>query len=426
MKNRLLALFIIVVLLPASGCDRFRQSKTVRIKGSETIGGRLAKDWANEFNGSHPNTVVTVEAKGTATGFDALIKKECEIAAASRPVSDKEKGGAQATGFDLESPESETVIGFDAIAVIVNRDNAIDYLTVSPQLKDIFSGNVTDWSQVKTDTAQGQGLSGPIKVIIPSDKHGTHAFFKETVLGRDVPFASGAEPHDEITEVASRVAAERNAIGFISLSGIASAKVLQIAATKATQPVAPTEPTIRNQRYPITRRLYLYTRGAPQDAVKEFIDYVLGQSGQALVASNGFVNLTLKSDPGSGGGTEVAGGGGGGKSGDSGAYATLRFRSNSSQIDSLGTGDLQRVVDTYCQQAGSHEIELAGYTDNVGSKEKNYSLSMQRAATVAAELGNKCPQLKVRTSGRGDQDPIADNGTEAGRQLNRRVEVIVK
>ena len=69
-------------------------------------------------------------------------------------------------------------------------------------------------------------------------------------------------------------------------------------------------------------------------------------------------------------------------------------------------------------------IEIAGHTDSTGSDQYNQSLSERRAASVASYLqAQRVLSQRIITVGVGEQRPIADNTTSAGRQLNRRVEL---
>ena len=74
-----------------------------------------------------------------------------------------------------------------------------------------------------------------------------------------------------------------------------------------------------------------------------------------------------------------------------------------------------------------NEITIIGHTDSVGSDSYNQMLSERRAAAVRDELSALgVPSYRLRAIGRGEFEPRADNGTEAGRQLNRRVEIMVQ
>ncbi len=69
-------------------------------------------------------------------------------------------------------------------------------------------------------------------------------------------------------------------------------------------------------------------------------------------------------------------------------------------------------------------IEVAGHTDSTGAREYNQSLSEQRASTVATYLHNRSIRAdRFMAIGYGQDRPIADNATAAGRQANRRVEI---
>jgi outer membrane protein OmpA-like peptidoglycan-associated protein len=74
-----------------------------------------------------------------------------------------------------------------------------------------------------------------------------------------------------------------------------------------------------------------------------------------------------------------------------------------------------------------NEITIIGHTDAVGSDGYNQQLSERRAVAVREELSMLgVPPSRLRAIGRGEFEPRADNGTEAGRQLNRRVEILVQ
>ncbi len=72
-------------------------------------------------------------------------------------------------------------------------------------------------------------------------------------------------------------------------------------------------------------------------------------------------------------------------------------------------------------------VHVVGHTDSIGSDGYNQTLSEQRALRVGDYLASYgVPRQRLRTEGRGEREPRAENTTEAGRQLNRRVEVFVK
>ena len=91
------------------------------------------------------------------------------------------------------------------------------------------------------------------------------------------------------------------------------------------------------------------------------------------------------------------------------------------------TPESQKVLDKMAAtlgQAPQVKIEVAGYTDAVGNPQKNLELSKQRAQAVVSYLVSKGVSAeRLRAIGLGQEQPIADNATPAGRQKNRRVEL---
>ena len=72
-------------------------------------------------------------------------------------------------------------------------------------------------------------------------------------------------------------------------------------------------------------------------------------------------------------------------------------------------------------------IDIIGHTDSTGSDAVNYPLSVDRAQSVRDYLLTRgVPAVSVRTEGRGEREPVADNSTEAGRARNRRVEIFLR
>jgi outer membrane protein OmpA-like peptidoglycan-associated protein len=75
---------------------------------------------------------------------------------------------------------------------------------------------------------------------------------------------------------------------------------------------------------------------------------------------------------------------------------------------------------------GNSNLLIVGHTDSQGDDAYNQALSQRRANAASAYLQSQgVPTSRISTSGRGESEPIATNDTEAGKQLNRRVEVAI-
>jgi outer membrane protein OmpA-like peptidoglycan-associated protein len=103
----------------------------------------------------------------------------------------------------------------------------------------------------------------------------------------------------------------------------------------------------------------------------------------------------------------------------------LLFPFNSTDLLPAGQDNLRNLA-TSLKENPETEVLIVGHTDGVGSDAYNQNLSEQRASSAASILAsNGVPRDRIRTSGRGEMEPIADNESEAGRQQNRRVEVAI-
>lgn len=105
---------------------------------------------------------------------------------------------------------------------------------------------------------------------------------------------------------------------------------------------------------------------------------------------------------------------------------SIMFRTGSADISPEFASTLDGVANTikeYCGVTGN----IIGHTDNTGSAALNQRLSMDRARAAASYLSSKgVDASRLTQDGRGPNEPVADNGTEAGRSQNRRVEIFIR
>src|SRR5258708_11417735 len=129
---------------------------------------------------------------------------------ASRQITSDEARQCILAGLgDMFSPACEKVLGLDGIAVFVNQSNPINALT-KEQIADIFSGGITDWSQVG-------GRSGPINLHAADKKSGTFDVFNSLVLGNK-PLAPQALRYQTTATLSDELAADPRGIGFSGMA----------------------------------------------------------------------------------------------------------------------------------------------------------------------------------------------------------------
>ena len=284
MKRLLILLLLpIGIALVAQGCARRRPEATVEIKGSDTM-VNLGQAWAEAYANEHPDANITVTGGGSGVGIAALINGDTDIAEASREMTPEELAQARENGM---SPQEFTVAR-DGVSVIVNPVNPVGRLTVD-QLSDIYTGKITNWKEVG-------GRDTKMVVLSRDRSSGTHVFFLEHVVRKGNP--KGAEEYASTVlmlpssrAIADEAAANSNVIGYVGMGYVVKGRQKPIAIAKdANSPyVEPTPENVLNGAYPIARPLYFYTPKEPAGTVKDFIDFVLSDEGQRIVAEQEFV-----------------------------------------------------------------------------------------------------------------------------------------
>lgn len=109
-----------------------------------------------------------------------------------------------------------------------------------------------------------------------------------------------------------------------------------------------------------------------------------------------------------------------------GVASEASFDVGSAQLKSQFLPSFQKIADVL-KRYDKTIVYVIGHTDSTGSDSLNQRLSEQRADAVAAYLNARgVDAARLRTEGRGEREPIADNSTEQGRRQNRRVDIVIK
>jgi phosphate transport system substrate-binding protein len=259
--------------------------RAIQNKGSDTL-VNLALAWAETYQTVDPNMTIAVSGGGSGTGLTALINGTADIANASRQMKDEEIESARANGIEpVEIP-----VAVDALAVIVNLQNPVSQLTID-QLADIFTGRITNWSGVG-------GNDEPIILVSRETNSGTHVYFLEEVVRKgdaentDI-FAPQTLLMPSSVGITSEIGRNPHAIGYDGLGYVTSdEKVIALAKDNQSPYVMPSAGTASDGSYPLSRYLYMYTAGEPTGVIAQYLDWIRGPEGQAIVSELGFVPLT--------------------------------------------------------------------------------------------------------------------------------------
>jgi phosphate transport system substrate-binding protein len=252
------------------------QKVVCKIKGSDTC-LPLSQKEAESFMKKHPGSAITVTGGGSGVGFSALMSGTTDIAQASRSMKMDEKLKLKEAGKAYK----ETIIAYDALAVIVNKGNAVSQLT-REQLEAIFTGKITNWKQVG-------GADMKIIVYSRESSSGTFEFFKEHVMNKK-NYSPSALLMPATGAIVQSVSQTAGAIGYVGLAYVEkSVKTLKVSYDKGKNFVAPSVEAAKNKTYPITRPLYYYYLASVNTKVKPFVDYMLSAEGQKIVVKEGYI-----------------------------------------------------------------------------------------------------------------------------------------
>jgi phosphate transport system substrate-binding protein len=300
MKKQLILSMAAATALVLSGCGKngdgagggsSGSKKTVANIGSDTM-VNLAAAWAEAYGEVDKNTLIEVNGGGSGVGIKGLINGTAELANSSRHIEDKEKAELkEKRGADSK----EFIVGFDALAVYVHKDNPLNEISID-QLGDIYrsDGKITKWSDLGVSNIPGAKGDEIIRVSRQNNS-GTYEYFKEAVVGKKNEFKLGSLDMNGSKDVVELVGKTPNAIGYSGM-GYANASVKKLNVSKKTgeKAVAASIATTHDKTYPIARPMYFYTAGEPAPHVKQYIDWVMSDAGQKIVETTGYVPLPKK------------------------------------------------------------------------------------------------------------------------------------
>jgi phosphate transport system substrate-binding protein len=252
-------------------------SGTIRIDGSSTV-FPFAEAAGELFNEEQPNVQVTTGQSGTGGGFEKFCAGETDISNASRPIkADEEVPVCEQNGVKFE----EVQVANDGIAVVTNKDTAIECLTVD-QLKAI-------WGPGSKDSTY--------KLFGPGTDSGTFDFFTGVINGEEGASREDYEASEDDNQLVTGVSGTPKGLGYFGFSYYeANQDKLNLVGVGEDEASCkqPDPASIQDGSYkPLSRPLFMYPsdKALQRPEVKAFMEFVVTNQ-QAIAEAAGFVAMT--------------------------------------------------------------------------------------------------------------------------------------
>ncbi len=215
----------------------------------------------------------------TIGGYKKLASKDIDIFFGAYP-SKEQIEAAKEHGTEFEYTE----IGKEGFVFFVNKNNPIDSLTVQ-QIKDIYSGKITNWKEVG-------GQNKEIVAFQRNEGSGSQSMLKRFMGDTPIMNPPTTQVNDFMIGIIDQVADYKNYDNSIGFSFryyldtlIANPNVKML----AVNGVEPTPENITNGTYPITGSLYAVTyKGNTNENVQKLIDWILSDEGQEIIEKTGY------------------------------------------------------------------------------------------------------------------------------------------
>ncbi|MBF0481492.1 MAG: PstS family phosphate ABC transporter substrate-binding protein [Desulfovibrionaceae bacterium] len=257
------AVLVLALALPAMA------ETEIKIDGSTTVLPIMQK-MVEAYMKENPAIKMTVSGGGSGNGIKAILDGTTDLAMSSRKMEEKELDMAKEKG----APAMPMAIAIDALVPIVNPANPVANLTIE-QLRGIYTGKITNWKEVGGEDKQ-------IVVISRDTSSGTYEAWSELVLNKEKVFP-GALLQASSGAVKEVVSKNKFAIAYDGYGYVdKSVKAVSV------NGIAGNPDTASNGTYPVSRNLFVITRGAPQGELAKFVDYIMNPAkGQKIVGENG-------------------------------------------------------------------------------------------------------------------------------------------
>ncbi len=248
---------------PSEAASPSLEEVLIQVAGSTSV-GPVIEALAEKYMEAHPNVSINVEQTGSGAGVTACGDGTANMGMASRDLKDDEK---------TLYPDMQThLLCLDGLAIVVSKDNPVTELTAE-QVKKIFLGEITDWSDVG-------GTAGEIILYSRDSVSGTREAFQNLFLGKNEA-GEQIEIEDAMCQIVdsngamgTQVEANPMGIGYMSLGLVSEHNLTAL----TIDGVAATTDNLMAGTYKYFRNFNLLTMGDPTGELKSFMDYCMADA----------------------------------------------------------------------------------------------------------------------------------------------------
>ena len=279
---------------------------SVVISGSSTV-EPISIAVAEKFNDLHPEVDIPVDGPGTGDGFELFCQGEVDINDASSKISDEQIASCEANGIEF----IELQIANDGITIMTNEANdeieclsfADLYALTGPESQGVDNWN--DAAKLAKELGSTTDLpDAPLRVVGPGEESGTFSSYVDLVI------KSFSEDRDEVdtTRPDYQASGDDNVIiqgiqgsdtslgwvGYAFAKEADGVKIIPVKEEAGGECIEPTDETIADHTYPVSRPLFIYVNRATAEespALEAFVEFYLSDEGIGSVSEVGYVDL---------------------------------------------------------------------------------------------------------------------------------------
>ncbi len=276
-------MYVLVALLGLVFCSVSvfaEQDTIIKIQGSTTVNPVVAEA-AEYFQREKGWTIYVDTQGGSSGGISAVGEGLVDIGMASKPISEEDK---------TKYPEADFhsfAIGLDGVALIVSTPvyEAGVHSLSKRQVQEIYEGKINNWKEVG-------GKNSPIVFYNKEPGRGTWEVFADWAYNghKNTPLVSHPEVGSN-EETRNKVSFHPSAISQLSFAWTENTDKIKALGIETVdgEVIEANLKNIQDGTYPISRKLFVITNGEPNEAVREFIEFLLSEKGQELVKKHGYL-----------------------------------------------------------------------------------------------------------------------------------------